>query len=463
MLRKACKEDGLLGKSVLMKQIDLPAAAEEILRTIWQAGYEAYIVGGCVRDACMGRVPSDWDITTSAGPEEVKKLFRRTLDTGIKHGTVTVMVGSEGFEVTTYRIDGEYLDGRHPKEVTFTASLEEDLKRRDFTINAMAYNSERGLVDLFGGQEDLEKKVIRCVGDPKERFSEDALRMMRAARFAAQLGFSIDESTKEAMKELAPTLKKVSAERIQAELVKLLTSDHPNEFKTLYETGLTAVFLPEFDACMNTPQNSPHHAYNVGDHTLKAMEGVRADKVLRLAMLLHDMGKAVTRTTDENGRDHFRGHARVSEEMAKKILHRLKFDNATTTAVCRMVKYHDWQIHSAETEYYLRLALHQIGKDAFPDIFEVNRADVMAQSDLWRNEKLSRIDRLEELYHSVLDQGQCVTKEELALSGKELIELGVKPGPAMGKILDRMLESVLEDPARNTREYLTSHLESFLS
>ncbi len=462
MLRKACKEDGLLGKSVLMKQIDLPAAAEEILRTIWQAGYEAYIVGGCVRDACMGRIPSDWDITTSAGPEEVKKLFRRTLDTGIKHGTVTVMVGSEGFEVTTYRIDGEYLDGRHPKEVTFTASLEEDLKRRDFTINAMAYNPECGLVDLFGGQEDLEKKVIRCVGDPKERFSEDALRMMRAARFAAQLGFSIDEGTRQAMKELAPTLEKVSAERIQAELVKLLTSDHPAEFGTLYETGLTAVFLPEFDACMETPQNSPHHCYTVGGHILKGMEGVRADKVLRLAMLLHDVGKAVTRTTDENGRDHFRGHARVSEEMARKILHRLKFDNATIDAVCRLVRYHDWEIHSAETEYYLRLALYQIGKDAFPDIFEVNRADVLAQSDLGRDEKLAKIDRLEKLYHSVLEQGQCVSVGELALSGKELIELGVKPGPAMGQILKNMLEAVLEEPSRNTKEYLTSHLEDFL-
>ena len=447
----------------MIQKIDLPDAVGEILRTIRRSGHEAYIVGGCVRDACMGRRPSDFDITTSATPQEIKKLFRRTLDTGIKHGTVTVMVGSEGFEVTTYRIDGEYLDGRHPKEVTFTASLEEDLKRRDFTINAMAYDPETGLVDLFGGQQDLQKKVIRCVGDPMERFSEDALRMMRAARFAAQLGFTIEADTKEAMKRLAPTLSKVSAERIQTELVKLLCSDHPGEFLTLYETGLTKVFLPEFDDAMETPQNTPHHCYNVGIHTLKGVEGVEADKVLRLSMLLHDLGKTVTRKTDATGRDHFRGHARVSAQMARKILRRLKFDNATIAAVCRYVQYHDWEIHSAETEYYLRLALHVMGKEAFPGIFSINRADILAQSDLGRQEKLDKIRRLEELYQSVMEKHQCVSLQELALSGRDLTALGVAPGPSMGKVLERMLEAVLEDPEKNTKAYLTEHLEMFLS
>ena len=225
-------------------RIELPEKVEGIIQTLMQAGYEAYAVGGCVRDSLLGKEPKDWDITTSAKPEEVKRLFPKTIDTGILHGTVTVMSGREGFEVTTYRIDGKYEDSRHPKEVTFTPNLLEDLKRRDFTINAMAYNESTGLVDEFDGIGDLKRGVIRCVGEAEQRFKEDALRMMRAVRFAAQLGFSIDEDTKEAICKLAPTLKNISAERIQVELVKLLESDHPEEMRTLYETGITAVMLP---------------------------------------------------------------------------------------------------------------------------------------------------------------------------------------------------------------------------
>ena len=232
--------------------IELPERVKEILDTIMEAGYEAYAVGGCIRDSILGRKPNDWDITTSASPYEIKELFRRTVDTGIQHGTVTVMMDKEGFEVTTYRIDGDYKDGRHPSEVTFTASLKEDLRRRDFTINAMAYNEQNGLVDIFGGMQDIADGVIRCVGEPRERFSEDALRIMRAVRFSAQLGYQIEEKTKAAIEELAPTLKKISAERIQVELVKLVTSKHPEELLTAYETGITSVILPEFDLCMET-------------------------------------------------------------------------------------------------------------------------------------------------------------------------------------------------------------------
>ena len=240
-------------------KIKLPDNVKMILDRLHEAGFEAYAVGGCVRDSILGRIPGDWDITTNALPQDTKKLFKRTIDTGIEHGTVTIMVGKEGYEVTTYRIDGKYEDSRHPSEVTFTKNLTEDMKRRDFTINAMAYNDEEGIIDRFGGMEDIEKGLIRCVGNPKERFSEDALRIMRAVRFAAQLNYSIEDETKNAISELADTLKNISAERIQTELVKLLLSDHPERLMTAYELGITKVILPEFDRCMETPQNNPHH------------------------------------------------------------------------------------------------------------------------------------------------------------------------------------------------------------
>ena len=284
-------------------KISLPAKVARILNTLGEHGYEAYAVGGCVRDSLLGRTPQDWDITTSARPEQVKALFRHTIDTGIQHGTVTVMLEHEGFEVTTYRIDGEYEDARHPKEVAFTANLLEDLKRRDFTINAMAYNNEEGLVDLFDGIRDLQRKVIRCVGNPTERFSEDALRILRALRFSAQLGFKLDPATLDAIIALAPTLEKISAERIRVELNKLLISKRPEYMEAVYEAGITKIVLPEFDELMKTPQNNPPHCYNVGEHTIAALQHVPADPILRWTMLLHDIAKPACRTTDEAGID----------------------------------------------------------------------------------------------------------------------------------------------------------------
>ena len=256
--------------------MEIPAKAEKILNTLQSAGYEAYVVGGCVRDSLLNRTPGDWDITTSATPWQVKALFRKTVDTGLKHGTVTVLDGGEQFEVTTYRVDGTYEDGRHPSSVTFTGSLKEDLQRRDFTINAMAYNKKDGLVDIFGGVRDLDRRLIRAVGDPEKRFEEDALRMMRAVRFAAQLDYKIDEDTAAAIGKLAPNLQKVSSERIRTELEKLLVSDHPEKLRTAYETGLTRYFLPEFDVCMATPQNNPHHCYSVGEHILHSVTAAAA-------------------------------------------------------------------------------------------------------------------------------------------------------------------------------------------
>lgn len=432
--------------------IQLPEKVHKIIDTLEEAGFEAYAVGGCVRDSILGREPDDWDITTSAKPEETKRLFPRTVDTGIKHGTVTVLLGGEGFEVTTYRIDGTYEDGRHPNEVTFTANLKEDLLRRDFTINAMAYNDRSGLVDLYGGLADIEKRMIRCVGDARERFGEDALRMLRAVRFSAQLGYRIDGATGEAIRTLAPNLQKISAERIQAELVKLVTSPHPDYLRNAYELGITAQILPEFDLCMETPQRHRHHCYDVGEHILHSMLGVEADKVLRLGMLFHDIGKPQTLTIDPDGTTHNKRHPFEGEKITRKVMRRLKFDNDTTDKVTKLVLYHDYDI--APTEAGVRRAVNRIGEDIFPMIFTVRRADIAAQSDYMREEKLAKVAYIEQLYREVLSHKDAVTLKDLAISGSDLIAEGMPPGRQIGETLSALLERVLDDPSLNTREIL---------
>ena len=435
-------------------QIILPEKVQYILHTLEEAGFEAYAVGGCVRDSLLGREPDDWDITTSARPQQVKAVFPRTIDTGIQHGTVTVMMGKEGFEVTTYRIDGEYEDSRHPKEVIFTANLVEDLKRRDFTINAFAYNDRSGIVDAFDGMTDLQNGIIRCVGEAKERFTEDALRMMRAVRFSAQLGYSIEEKTKEAIIELAPNLKNISAERIQVELVKLLQSPHPDYLRIAYDLGITKVILPEFDRAMETPQNNPHHVYNVGEHLLHTLLYVKPDRSLRIAALLHDIAKPDTEETDSDGISHFHGHADAGEEKAAAILRRLKFDNDTISKVKKYVKYHDYKIEPRPRA--VRRALNKIGKEYFEQILELQQADMLAQSTYQRDEKEATLRQVRALYEEILRKEECVSLKELALTGKDLMELGVPQGKQLGMILQQLLEDVLENPEHNTREYLVT-------
>lgn len=441
--------------------IKLPENAKKILDTMHKAGFEAYVVGGCVRDALLSREPGDWDITTNALPEDIKKLFKRTVDTGIEHGTVTVLMDKEGYEVTTYRIDGKYEDNRHPSEVTFTKSLTEDMRRRDFTINAMAYNEKEGLIDRFGGIEDLENKLIRCVGEPTERFSEDALRIMRAVRFSAQLDYEIEEKTKEAIRELASTLSKISAERIQTELVKLLVSDHPEKAKEMYELGITKVILPEFDACMETEQSNPHHMYSVGEHIIKSLGYVRNDKVLRLTMLLHDIAKPLTITTDDEGINHFQGHAQLGAKMAHDIFRRLKFDRNTMDRVCNLIKYHDDRFLA--TSKNVRRVMKRVGEDEFSFLLDVKYADTMAQSDYFREEKLRNIEESRALYENVKKEGECVSLKKLAVNGKDLIELGVSPGKQIGEVLGAMLDDVIDEPSHNTKEYLLDpeQLKSF--
>ena len=438
-------------KSVSIK---IPEGAKRVLETLHGAGYEAYVVGGCVRDSILGREPQDWDITTSAKPEQVKALFRRTIDTGIQHGTVTVMVDHEGYEVTTYRIDGVYEDGRHPSEVVFTPSLEEDLKRRDFTINAMAYNEDDGLVDLFGGLEDMDRKMIRCVGEATERFGEDALRILRAVRFSAQLGYEIEGETREAIVRLAGNLRKISAERIQVELVKLLISKHPDRLRMLYETGITKVILPEFDLCMETPQKHVHHCYNVGEHIIVAVEAALPQKNLRLTMLFHDIGKPKTLEVAEDGTTHFYGHPEAGAKIAEEVLRRLKFDNDTISTVCTLVRYHDLFTGEKPQAKTVRRALCKIGEENFALLFEVCRADILAQSMYMRQEKLDLLDGWQTIFQEVIAKKQCFSMKDLAIGGKDLIAMGISPGKEMGKILQLLLEEVIEDPERNTKEYL---------
>ena len=438
------------------RTIQLPEKVGRIIGTLQEHGYEAYAVGGCIRDSILGREPEDWDITTSAMPEETKALFDKTFDTGIQHGTITVLLEKEGFEVTTYRIDGKYEDSRHPKEVTFTRNLREDLLRRDFTINAMAYNETDGLVDIFGGLEDLEEGMIRCVGTAKERFKEDALRILRGVRFAAQLGFDIEEDTRQGMKELAWTLQNISAERIQVELVKMITSKRPEMVREAYELGMTRIVLPEFDQLMTTGQETPHHMYSVGEHTLHAMKNIRADKILRLAMLLHDMGKPALKTVDEAGVAHFKKHALESERIAENVLRRLKFDNDTIRKVTRLVRCHDLRMPA--TAKSVRRAMNQIGEELFPYYMEVRRADVLAQSMYQREEKIENLDQIEELYHQIVEDGDCVSLKDLAVTGRDLIASGMKPGKKIGEKLEELLKLVIEDPKLNTKEELLKRL-----
>ena len=438
-------------------KIELPRKVVLIIKNLQRHGYDAYAVGGCVRDSILNRKPEDWDITTSAKPEQVKRIFRRTVDTGIEHGTVTVLIGKDGFEVTTYRVDGLYEDGRHPKEVTFTSRLEEDLKRRDFTINAMAYNDDERLVDAFGGMRDLNYHLIRCVGDPKERFSEDALRILRAVRFSAQLAFPIEPETAEAIKSLAPNLEKISAERIQAELVKLLVSDHPERIQDACELGITKVVLPEWDDMVGVKQNTPHHKYDVAAHTVHALQNVKNDKVLRLTMLFHDMGKPAMKTTDEKGNDHFKGHALESEKIARTVLKRLKFDNETIRIVTKLVCYHDYRMEA--TPANVRRAMNRIGVELFPYYLAVRLADAKSQSTYMRREKIENIVEIRNLYKQILMENQCVTLRQLAVSGRELMELGMKPGRELGAMLSELLEYVLDDPERNTKENLCKYVK----
>ena len=395
-------------------EIKIPAPAEEILTKLNENGYEAYVVGGCVRDMILGREPGDWDITTSALPEQVKQVFRRTVDTGIQHGTVTVMMGDEGYEVTTYRIDGEYADGRHPDSVTFTPSLTEDLKRRDFTVNAMAYNGNTGLVDEFGGMEDLDRGIIRCVGEPMDRFSEDALRILRAIRFSAQLGFAIEGRTYEAIRAIAPNMVHVSKERIQAELTKLLLSPHPGHISMVYEIGI-----------------SPYVSETFHKVPLLGMPSVPA----QVPPVRHMRWAAFLR--------------KCMPDEAVKILKDLKLDNDTINRVRTLISWQDYGL--GPDKYSIRIAMSRMEPDLFDDLLEFRMclSEAGARQDLGHTALL--VDEIRRA-------GDCISLKTLAVGGNDIIKAGIRPGREVGLTLARLLEMVLEEPARNTKEYLLQHL-----
>jgi tRNA nucleotidyltransferase (CCA-adding enzyme) len=453
-------------------KIKLPVNLKVIIEKLEKAGYEAFAVGGCVRDSILNKKPKDWDVTTDAKPEEVKSIFGHTVDTGIKHGTVTVVFKENdsytGYEVTTYRIDGEYADHRHPDKVNFTGVLSDDLRRRDFTINAMAYNEKSGLIDLYGGYDDIKMGIIRAVGNPDERFNEDVLRIMRAVRFSAQLNFDIDPDTIRAVRKHAHELEMVSKERINAELTKILISDHPDKILTLYITGITKVILPEFDVMMDTSQHHPHHIYSVGMHTVKVLTGIseqyRQKKytyeehvILAYCALLHDSGKPFVKTTDSKMVDHFYGHPEKSAEIAEKVLKRLKFDNNTIYYVKLLIYNHDNRFQDengnlSRTE--LRKGAAVLGRRAMPLMFELQRADMRAQNPAMIPEKMEQLDACIKEYENILEKGECISKDMLAVSGKDLISEGIKPGEMIGSLLDKLFNLVIQNPEMNKKEEL---------
>lgn len=439
-------------------EIRIPDKAKDILNRLHEKGFEAYVVGGCVRDSLLGKCPEDWDITTSALPKDIKNIFKKTIDTGIKHGTVTVLMDDEPFEVTTYRIDGEYEDCRRPKEVFFTSNLLEDLKRRDFTINAMAYSPENGLVDPYNGRKNLKEGIITCVGVADERFREDALRMLRAVRFGAKLNFYIDESTKQSIIRNSCLIKNVSQERIREELNKLLTSSNPNHFMDLYPLGLLEHIMPEFIPCFHVPQNNPYHAYDVATHIIKTVEAIEPKLALRWTMLLHDIGKGYTRSTDEQGIDHFYDHDRWSIDLSYKILKRLKFDNRTIKVITTLITHHDYRFDADPKS--TRIALNLLGKDLFEDFIKVQRADAMGQHPAGYAKTSKKLDEILKIFKNIVETNQCTSIKELQINGQDLMSIGIKQGIEVGRILKELLDMVLDDPSQNKKETLISLAEN---
>lgn len=441
-------------------KINMPTQAAKVIEALEQHGFEAYIVGGCVRDSILGRTPGDWDITTSASPQEVKAIFDHTVDTGIEHGTVTVLMNHEPYEVTTYRVDGKYEDHRRPNKVHFTKSLKEDLLRRDFTINAMAYNDKEGIIDMYDGMEDLRNHTIRCVGNATTRFDEDALRILRALRFQAQLGFEIEKETKEAIRAQAKYLKDISAERIQVELEKLITSPHPEVLINAYQLGVTKIIFPEFDIMMETPQNNPHHKYNVGVHTIEAMKNIKAEHIYRWTMLLHDIGKPEARVVGPD-KDHFKMHPVIGEEIARKILRRLKFDNQTIKQVTTLVKWHDRRFASFEevNKKTVRRWVSKLTPELFERLMVIQRADIDAQSDYQKEQKEQVLNETKRLFEEIMEEKNCLSIKELKINGKDLMDMGVPQGKEIGELLSWLLDQVLEQPQLNDRETLIKLIE----
>lgn len=429
---------------------EIPDGARHILQTLNGADHEAYLVGGCVRDLLRDVEPHDWDICTSALPEETERCFadRRVIETGLKHGTVTVLEEGEPYEITTYRTEGPYSDSRHPDFVCFVPNLEEDLARRDFAMNAIAMDLEGNLRDPFGGADDIKAGLIRCVGEPDRRFREDGLRVMRALRFAAVFGYEIEEQTAQAVHENRTMLDRVAAERINTELCKLLVGKGAGNALRQYP-DVFCQFWPQLGPLVTLEQNNPWHCWGGWEHTIHAMEGAPTDVTLRLAMLLHDIGKPACKSTDENGTDHFYGHPAVSAQLAEQMLRALKFDNKTRDRVVLLVERHDAQL--PPRSQVIRRWLGLLGPEAFFQLLDVKRADSMGQASEKVRNRLTELDEIKAKAEQILAERQCLTLKDLAVDGRDVIAAGIRPGPEVGRVLEGLLERVLSREISNNR------------
>ena len=442
--------------------MDMPKNVDIAINLLQSAGFEAYAVGGCVRDSLLGKTPNDWDITTSAKPENMKSVFAdfHCIDTGIKHGTVTVVIDGEPLEITTFRLDGEYEDNRHPKSVTFTSDLGADLGRRDFTVNAMAYSKMTGTVDLFGGQNDLKNKIIRCVGDPDRRFNEDALRILRALRFASALDFEIEEKTAQSLLKNRALLGNISEERIAKELLKLVCGKGAKRILTDFAPVLFEI-LPELQPMYKNSHDNPHHCYDIYEHTLIAVESIDPEPTLRFATLLHDCGKPAVKKFDENGVAHFYGHQRISAEISAQILARLKVSNKFRDEILFLVSNHDrWELYE-NTEKMPRY-LSKFGLDGVLNLLKVMRADVLAQSPEYRY-RLDQIADAEETAKNLAAQKPCLSLSELQINGRTLMDIGIPQGRKLGAVLAQLLDEVIDGVTKNTQEALTTRAREIYS
>lgn len=442
--------------------MDMPKNVDIAINLLQLAGFEAYAVGGCVRDSLLGKTPNDWDITTSAKPEDMKSVFAdfHCIDTGIKHGTVTVVIDGEPLEITTFRLDGEYEDNRHPKSVTFTSNLGADLGRRDFTVNAMAYSKMTGTVDLFGGQNDLKNRIIRCVGDPDRRFNEDALRILRALRFASALDFEIEEKTAQSLLKNRALLGNISEERIAKELLKLVCGKGAKRILTDFAPVLFEI-LPELQPMYKNSHDNPHHCYDIYEHTLIAVESIDPEPTLRFAMLLHDCGKPAVKKFDENGVAHFYGHQRISAEISAQILARLKVSNKFRDEILFLVSNHDrWELYE-NTEKMPRY-LSKFGLDGVLKLLKVMRADVLAQSPEYKY-RLDQIADAEETAKNLAAQKPCLSLSELQINGRTLMDIGIPQGRKLGAVLAQLLDEVIDGVTKNTQEALTTRAREIYS
>lgn len=437
-------------------KIQIPEYARIAMKTLNDNGFEAFVVGGCVRDSIMGKTANDWDMTTSATPEEALEVFKdfRTIPTGIKHGTITVLIDKQPLEITTFRIDGEYTDNRRPDSVSFTRNIENDLSRRDFTVNAMAYNENDGIVDLFGGMSDIENKIIRCVGDPDKRFNEDALRIMRAIRFSATLGFEIEEKTADSIRRNKHLLKNIAPERIRVELEKLLSGDDAEKILLDFSDVIFEI-IPELKKTSGVKQNCPYHIYNVWEHIVKSVAVSEKNKYIRLAMLLHDIAKPDMKTTDEKGRDHFKGHASVSADTAFEILKRLRYDNKTISTVTKLIFHHDDRLYNSPQN--IKKHASKYGFEFLYLLDKVSRADILAQTPEMAD-RLSLCDNYVDELRNLEKEKPCLKISDLKIDGNDLISLGYK-GKEIGNILEKILEKILKNELRNSKKDIIRFLE----